>query len=128
MTKKTLNRFSPEIRRRAVRMVLNHGGDHAFQWAAIGSTAVKIGCTVETRRLWVRRGERDAGHHPGAASEERIENIAKLAASVQDEAAGPSWVDNAQACHLPGYRFSPRSSATPYGPIMSSASACETSS
>lgn len=73
MTKKTLNRFSPEIRRRAVRMVLNHGGDHAFQWAAIGSTAVKIGCTAETRRLWVRRGERDAGHRPGAASEERIE-------------------------------------------------------
>ena len=31
MTKKTSNRFSPEVRQRAVRMVLDHGGDHASQ-------------------------------------------------------------------------------------------------
>jgi transposase len=43
MTKKTSNRFSPEVRQRAVRMVLDHGGDHASQWAAIGSIAGKIG-------------------------------------------------------------------------------------
>jgi transposase len=59
MTKKTSNRFSPEIRQRAVRMVLEHGGDHASQWSAIGSIAAKIGCTAETLRKWVRQAERE---------------------------------------------------------------------
>ena len=71
MTKKTSNRFSPEVRQRAVRMVLEHGGDHASRWAAIGSMAAKIGCTAETLRKWVRRAERDAGQRPGATTEER---------------------------------------------------------
>ncbi len=51
----TSNRFSPEVRQRAVRMVLDHGVDHASQWATIGSVAAKIGCTAETRRKWVRQ-------------------------------------------------------------------------
>ena len=71
MTKKTSNRFSPEVRQRAVRMVLEHGGDHASQWAAIGSIAGKIGCTAETLRTWVRQAERDQGRRPGATTEER---------------------------------------------------------
>ncbi len=50
MTKQTLNRWSPEVRKRAVRMVLEHGSDHASQWATIGSIASKIGCTGETLR------------------------------------------------------------------------------
>jgi transposase-like protein len=68
MTKKTSNRFSPEVRQRAVRMVLEHGGDHASQWAAIGSIAAKIGCTAETLRKWVRQAERDAGQRPNTES------------------------------------------------------------
>jgi transposase-like protein len=71
MTKKTSNRFSPEVRQRAVRLVLENGGDHASQWAAIGSVAGKIGCTDETLRKWVRQAERDAGQRPGVTSEER---------------------------------------------------------
>jgi transposase-like protein len=71
MTKKTSNRFSPEVRQRAVRMVLDHGGGHASQWAAIASIAVKIGCTAETLRKWVRQAERDAGQRPGSTTEER---------------------------------------------------------
>ena len=71
MTKKTSNRFSPEVRQRAVRMVLDHGGDHASQWSAIGSIAAKIGCTAETLRKWVRQAERDAGQRPGATTDER---------------------------------------------------------
>ena len=50
MTKKTSNRFSPEVRQRAVRLVLEHAADHASQWAAIGSIAGKIGCMAETLR------------------------------------------------------------------------------
>ena len=71
MTKKTSNRFSPEVRQRAVRMVLEHRGDHASQWAAIGSIAAKIGCTAETLRKWVRQAERDAGQRAGTTTEER---------------------------------------------------------
>jgi transposase-like protein len=65
MTKKTSNRFSPEVRERAVRMVQEHGSDHASQWAAIGSIAAKIGCTTETLRQWVRQAERDGSQRPG---------------------------------------------------------------
>jgi transposase-like protein len=68
MTKKASNRYSPEVRQRAVRMVLDHGGDHASQWAAIGSIAAKIGCTSETLRGWVRQAERDQDLRPGPTS------------------------------------------------------------
>ena len=52
-------KYSPEVRDRAVRMVLEHQDGHGSQWAAIESIAGKIGCTAETLRLWVRRAERD---------------------------------------------------------------------
>ncbi len=47
-------RYSPEVRERAVRMVLEHRGEHSSQWAAIESIAGKIGCKAETLRLWLR--------------------------------------------------------------------------
>ncbi|MDN1897493.1 hypothetical protein FCZ50_25130 [Escherichia coli] len=56
MTKNT--RFSPEVRQRAVRMVLESQGEYDSQWAAICSIAPKIGCTPETLRVWVRQHER----------------------------------------------------------------------
>lgn len=65
------HRYSPEVRERAVRMVLDHQGDYDSQWAAICSIAAKIGCTAETLRSWVRQVERDQGHRPGLTTQER---------------------------------------------------------
>ena len=65
------SRFSPEVRDRAVRMVLEHAEQHESQWAAITSIAEKIGCSAETLRSWVRQAERDQGRRPGLTSEER---------------------------------------------------------
>ena len=67
------SKYSPEVRERAVRMVQEHGADHASQWAAITSIASKIGCTSETLRKWVRQAERDAGQRAGLTSDERAE-------------------------------------------------------
>ena len=65
------NRYSPEVRERAVRLVLEHEREHDSQWAAIRSIAAKIGCSSETLRHWVRAVERDTGRRPGLTTEER---------------------------------------------------------
>ena len=64
-------RYSPEIRDRAVRMVIEHQADYDSQWAAMNSIAAKIGCTAETLRKWVRRTERDQGLREGVTSSGR---------------------------------------------------------
>src|SRR3954468_9660016 len=62
--------YSPEVRERAVRLVMEHQGEHESQWAAIVSIAGKIGCTAETLRKWVRRCEGDSGTGAGTSSTE----------------------------------------------------------
>ena len=69
------SRFSPEVRARAVRMVLEHVDAHESQWAAMTSIAEKIGCSAETVRKWVRQAERDAGARPGLTTEERQRRV-----------------------------------------------------
>jgi transposase len=65
------SKFSPEVRERAVRMVLTHQGEHASQWVAIGSIASKIGCSAEMLRKWLRQAERDQGSRPGLTTTDR---------------------------------------------------------
>jgi transposase len=65
------SRYSPEVRERAVRMVLERERDEGSQWSAIRSISEKFGCTSETLRRWVRQSERDAGVRPGLTSDER---------------------------------------------------------
>ena len=65
------NRFSPEVRERAVRMVQDHRGEYASLWAAIESFAPKIGCVPQTLHEWVRKQEIDTGMRDGITSQER---------------------------------------------------------
>lgn len=57
--------FSPKVRERAVRLVLEQVKDNTSEWATICSVAEKIGCTAETLGRWVRQAERDAGTREG---------------------------------------------------------------
>src|SRR3954464_271845 len=70
MTKRTPP-YSPEVRERAVRMVLDHQGEHGSQYAAIQSIAAKIGCLGENPPHWVRQAERDRGLRAGPTADER---------------------------------------------------------
>jgi len=69
MTKQT--RYAPELRERAVRMLLDQQGEYDSQWAAMSSIAAKFGCTTETLRKWVRQAEKDLGIRDGVTSDER---------------------------------------------------------
>lgn len=66
-------KYPPELRERAIRMVLDHGHEYGSQWEAICSVAEKLGPKAETVRLWVRQTERDQGRRPGASTEELVE-------------------------------------------------------
>jgi len=57
---KTTNKFSPEVRSRAVRMLLDHESEHPSRWAAISSIAAKVGCTAQTLNGWVKKAEVDS--------------------------------------------------------------------
>jgi transposase len=65
------NKFSAEVRERAVRMVQEHRGEYPSQWAAIESIASKIGCTSQTLLGWVKREEVDSGEREGVSTSER---------------------------------------------------------
>ncbi len=80
---KKQNKFSPEVRERAVRMVQEHRGEYPSLWAAIESIAPKIGCVPQTLNEWVRKHEVDAGMRDGVPSAER-ERVKALEREVKE--------------------------------------------
>lgn len=83
MKEKTTNHYSPEFRERAVRMVREHQGEYSSQRAAIQSIAVKIGCTAETLRRWIRQSQKASDEAKGSISSES-ERIKALEREVRE--------------------------------------------
>ena len=79
----TSNRFSPEVRERAIRMVHEHRDEYDSQWAVIRSVAEKVGCSAEALRGWVRRADVDAGRRDGVTSAER-QRVKELEREVRE--------------------------------------------
>lgn len=71
MIKNTTNKFSPEMRERAVRLVQEHRQDYPSLWVAVESIAPKIGCSAQTLLTWVKRHEVDNGQREGITTSER---------------------------------------------------------
>ena len=69
MMSKTTNKFSAEVRERAVRMVQDHLVDYPSRWAAVVSIAEKIGCVPQTLHEWVKKAEVDSGKRAGVPTE-----------------------------------------------------------
>src|SRR5437667_6193438 len=103
MTSKTTNKFSPEVRARAVRMVLDHAGEHPSRWAAVTSIAAKIGCTPQTLHDWVKKAEIDSGQRTGVPTEtaEKLKALERENRELrQANAARVRLVSRQRCCRL----------------------------
>lgn len=71
------NKFSPEVRERAVRLVQEHRSEYPSLWATVESIAPKIGCAAYTLLKWVQLQEVEAGTRSGVprAEQERIKAL-----------------------------------------------------
>ena len=62
-------RYDENTKARAVRLVREHAGDYATEWAAMKAISARLGMSAETLRKWVRQAEVDAGEAPGMTTD-----------------------------------------------------------
>ena len=80
---KTTNKFSPEVRERAVRMVMEQRAEYGSEWEVMKSIAAKLGCSLETLRRWCRE---EAGRRaePAALAADDRERLRLLEREVKE--------------------------------------------
>ena len=77
------NKYSPEVKGRAVRMVQEARKDYPSQWSAVESIAPKIGCVPQTLHEWVKKAEVDSGQRAGTTSSD-AQRIKELEREVKE--------------------------------------------
>ena len=87
---KTTNKFSPEVRERAVRLVFDNEGQHGSRWQAIMSIAAKIGCAPQTLNDWVKKAEVNGGKRPGVSPPDRHMRSGRSVVSAASDPPKPS--------------------------------------
>ncbi|WP_432416286.1 IS3 family transposase [Enterobacter kobei] len=95
------NRFPPEVRQRAIRMVLENQNTYNSQWAAICSIAPKIGCTPETLRIWIRQQEPVDDEQNALTASER-QRLKELEREVRELRRSNDILRQASAYFCPG--------------------------
>ena len=97
MSRKHTAKYPPKVRARAVRVVMEHGAEHAPRWAGIVSIAAKIGCTAQTLDNWVKQAERDSGARTDLSTRER-ERMKALEREVRELRQANEILRKASAC------------------------------
>ena len=81
--KPTARRYSPELKDRAVRMVLQLRQETGTRQGTVKRVAEQLDVGSESLRSWVRQAEIDAGDRPGLSSED-AEELKQLRQEVRE--------------------------------------------